>query len=1083
MRASSIKFRSALVIALILWRLVASAAESGEDITALWKRVGELFQAGKYREAIPVAEKMVELTESTYGRESPDTGEALTVLGKAYSEAGELEKAGPAFARALQIFEKTRGSEHPDVATTLSHLGALNAKTGDYKKSEAFYQRVIAIREKTLGAEHPSTLLALNNLAELYRDQGEFAKAEPLFRRALALYEKVKGAEDPETITSVSNLAALYNQMGEYAKAEPLYQRALEACEKVLGPEHLDTATSLNNYGTFNRNVGDFAKAEMLYERALKILEKTLGPEHPKIAGTLNNLAVCYKSEGNFAKAEPLYRRALDIAEKAIGPEHRVTALNLNNLALLYLEMGDTARAKPLLERALAILEKAVGPNHHLTAGTLQNLAALYEAREDYAAAEPLARRALQINEAEFGADHPAVATSLNNLAGIYRDMGKFADAEPLLQRAAHTYEKVLGPNHPELAHCLNNLGELYEARGQPGKAEPLYKRALKILESTLGPDHADTIPALNNLALLKILSGATNEAFELSKRVERATEKQLTEILSFTSEKQRLEFQKTVQPYTLFAMLGRAPELADTLLRCKGIVLDSLLEDRLVAEASNDPAQRETIDHLRSLKQRLWQLELEIPKDFSSDARQRRAEQRGALAQQSDLLEATLARAVAKFGSARHGLGVTTSDVQKALSSGQALVECVRYSHYLGKEKWEVRYGAVVVAADEIKWVSLGSAGAIDESIRLYQKSVRGQTDEVTLTRVLHELATKVWEPIEKALPPDAKSVIISPDAGLSSISFATLLSPTDEFVCQKYSIRYVASGRDLLKEVKPTASEAPTMRVFANPDFAGNGTAAKPAEQKANAVILRSMEMHDLQGISLPNLPGTERESAALEACAKKSGWQLQAYSGLKATEAELRNLHSPRVLHVATHGFFLPEIDLGLPPSGLSRNATDVPKGRLVNPMHRSGLAVAGAQRTLQAWDRGEIPPTENDGIVTAEEVGGLKLDGTWLVALSACDTGGGEVKAGEGVMGLRRGFVQAGAQNLLMTLWPIDDEATVAIMLDFYDAAFKSGNASQALADTQRNWLVKLRNERGLLQAVRLAGPFIMSSQGK
>jgi CHAT domain-containing protein len=148
-----------------------------------------------------------------------------------------------------------------------------------------------------------------------------------------------------------------------------------------------------------------------------------------------------------------------------------------------------------------------------------------------------------------------------------------------------------------------------------------------------------------------------------------------------------------------------------------------------------------------------------------------------------------------------------------------------------------------------------------------------------------------------------------------------------------------------------------------------------------------------------------------------------------------------------------------------------------------MHRSGLAVAGAQRTLQAWDRGEIPPTENDGIVTAEEVGGLKLDGTWLVALSACDTGGGEVKAGEGVMGLRRGFVQAGAQNLLMTLWPIDDEATVAIMLDFYDAAFKSGNASQALADTQRNWLVKLRNERGLLQAVRLAGPFIMSSQGK
>lgn len=148
-----------------------------------------------------------------------------------------------------------------------------------------------------------------------------------------------------------------------------------------------------------------------------------------------------------------------------------------------------------------------------------------------------------------------------------------------------------------------------------------------------------------------------------------------------------------------------------------------------------------------------------------------------------------------------------------------------------------------------------------------------------------------------------------------------------------------------------------------------------------------------------------------------------------------------------------------------------------------MHRSGLALARAQTTLQAWGKGEVPPTENDGIVTAEEVGGLKLDGTWLVVLSACDTGTGEAKAGEGVMGLRRGFIQAGAQNLLMTLWPISDEVTVQIMLDFYDAAEKTKNAPQALAEVQRDWLVKLRKERGLQLAVQLAGPFIMNSQGR
>jgi CHAT domain-containing protein len=148
-----------------------------------------------------------------------------------------------------------------------------------------------------------------------------------------------------------------------------------------------------------------------------------------------------------------------------------------------------------------------------------------------------------------------------------------------------------------------------------------------------------------------------------------------------------------------------------------------------------------------------------------------------------------------------------------------------------------------------------------------------------------------------------------------------------------------------------------------------------------------------------------------------------------------------------------------------------------------MHRSGLALAGAKTTLEAWGQGKVPPSENDGILTAEEVGTLNLAGTWLVSLSACETGSGQARAGEGVLGLRRGFIQAGAQNLLMTLWPISDETTVQIMLEFYESAFASGDAPKSLIEAQRKWLVKLRQEKGLLQAVNLAGPFILSSQGK
>ena len=316
---------------------------------------------------------------------------------------------------------------------------------------------------------------------------------------------------------------------------------------------------------------------------------------------------------------------------------------------------------------------------------------------------------------------------------------------------------------------------------------------------------------------------------------------------------------------------------------------------------------------------------------------------------------------------------------------------------------------------------------------------------------------------------------MIISPDVELSFVSFATLIGDDDKFVGEEYSVRYVASGRDLLREFK-TASNSKA-NVYANPDFGG-----KPASvdsSRGTVVALRSIEMRDLQNISLPPLPGTEAEAAALQ---KRFGSSAQVFLGVNATKAEVQKVESPRILHLATHGFFLPEIELAQSSDPLQRGE-DIPKGKLVNPMHRSGLALAGAQTTLQAWGRGEVPPIENDGIVTAEEVGGLKLNGTWLVVLSACETGLGEARAGEGVMGLRRGFIQAGAQNLLMTLWPISDQTTVQIMLDFYDAAEKSHNAPQALADVQRDWLVKLRKERGLLDAVRLAGAFIMSSQGR
>src|SRR6266508_4365072 len=926
-------------------------------------------------------------------------------------------------------------------------------------------------------AEKQDVLAKLSSLnkqiTEMY-EAGRFNQAIPMAWEFFELSEKSLGPDHPDTAMPLNVLALMYRSMRDYPKAEALFCRALKIAEKALGPDHPDIFAILNNLAELYCSLGDYAKAEPLYARALKIDEKALGPDHPGTARSLNALAGVYLSMGDYAKAEPLFQRALKIREKALGPDHPDTATDLNNLALLYYSMGDYAKAEPLYERALKIDENALGPDHPDTATDLSNLAELYHSMGNYAKAEPLDQRALKIREKALGPDHPDTAQALNNLAKLYYSLGDYAKAEPLLQRSLKIREKVLGPDHPDTATALNNLAGLYYSMGDYAKAEPLFQRALKIEEKALGPDHPDTATFLNNLALLKIDLGEAKDAIPLVTRAQQAEEKYLSNILSFTSEQQRLTFQKTTKPYTLFAALGNAAELAQTVLRQKGVVLDSLLEDRLVAEASADPRQREINGQPRAEKQRLMQLVLEVPKDLSEAAQKQRTAEKEKLSTEVEQLEAGLARQVAGLGKARRALGITVPQVQSVLPKQAVLIELLRYSHHLGKRELETRYGAVVIpASGEPKWVPLGAAAEIEKDVKLYQKSVRGETDEPTLRYVLKALQERVWAPIEKALPEDSTTIIVSPDGELSFVSFATLLTPDDRFLCEKYSIRYVASGRDLVRENKPSGN--PMTVVFANPKFDSQAITQAPGSSSA---VARSLEMRALQSMSLPPLPGTADEAAALE---KWAGKAVKVFLGSNATEAELSLVSSPRVLHLATHGFFLPEIELGKQTNPLQQ-PSEIPKTKLQNPMHRSCLALAGAQRTLEAWSRGEVPPIENDGIVTAEEVGGLKLNGTWLVVLSACETGSGEERAGEGVMGLRRGFIQAGGQNLLMTLWPIRDQITVRIMLDFYAAADKTHNAPEALAEIQRTWLVKLRKKHSLRAAVRLAGPFIMSSQG-
>jgi CHAT domain-containing protein len=525
---------------------------------------------------------------------------------------------------------------------------------------------------------------------------------------------------------------------------------------------------------------------------------------------------------------------------------------------------------------------------------------------------------------------------------------------------------------------------------------------------------------------------------------------------------------------------LGNAQHLGETILHTKGVVLDSLIEDRVVARESADPKQRGILEEIRATKQGLVDVSLQSPqRTNSSGSRQGKFKE---FSDRLDMLESSLARQVSALGRSRRALGVTIPQVQGTLAGDQVLIEVVRYVHYPGKEEREKRYGVVVIASTgEPKWITLGAAAVIEQDVELYRNSVREKTDEATMHSVLRTLHDRVWAPIEKTLPAGIKTVILSPDGELNFVSFATLLDPDNQFLVQKYLIRYVSSGRDLLNAVPKPADTR--FVFFGNPDFQAKLQIPAAQPDAPSPTAMREVERGELGRLVFRSLPGTERECTLLDEWARNEGYQTELRLGTTATERTLAAVESPRVLHLATHGFFLPKPPrTDEPPMFGSTLDALRPVGRLSNPMYRSGLVLAGAQRTIEAWARGETPPPESDGILTAEEVSGLHLDGTWLVTLSACETGVGKARSGEGVLGLRRAFVQAGAQNLLMTLWPISDDTTVQIIQDFYTAAFATADPGRGLAEVQRAWLEKLRKEKGLLFAVNRAGPFIVSSLG-
>ncbi|HLL52643.1 MAG TPA: CHAT domain-containing tetratricopeptide repeat protein, partial [Myxococcaceae bacterium] len=975
--------------------------------------LAELYNAkGAFRRAQALCERGLAIREAALGKDHPDVAASLTVLASILHRQDSFAQAQAFHERALAIREAAFGKNHPDVASSLNALAGLHHSQGSYDQAEKLAQRALAIFETAHGANHPKVAVALRSLASIYVTRGAFGRAEPLALRALAIDEAAGGKDSVSVATTLDLLKGIYGWQGLYGRALEVELRAIAIREAAFGKNSHIVAQSLGSLGELYRTMGFYDLAEPVIQRALTIREATHGKEHSSISYLLDNLAMIYVEQGLYDRAEPLLQRAIAIDEAILGKSNPYVAELLNDLADLWLRQGSYERAEPLLQRVIAIRETAIH-GHPELALSLSHLGNLYKAQGAYGRAEPLLRRAIAINEAALGANHPAVAASLVNLADLWMVQGLFQRAEPLLQRALGISETAPDASHPWLTRALNDLAVIRLARGRRAEALPLLSRAFTLSEARLRKE-----------ALA--FSGSRLESF--------------LQLLRADEER-------------LYALLRAHPE--DAGVRRLALTAALLLKGRSVEETADTSRSvyrglgtqdRELFERLRGLRTQLAKLAWNGPGQEDPATYPHRLKE---LTDQGDALERDLAQRSAPLRAlgALPSPEVMVDRVAAALPKDGALVELIAYADRplaprpgtpKSKVPSEHRYLALVLLpTGDTRAVDLGPAAPIDTAASRLRDALASR--DAAYQGAARELYRVAFRPLRPLLG-NVNRLFLAPDGQLGLVPYAAF-SDGHRFLADAFDFTYLTSGKDLL----PRAEDLPrasSIIVLADPDFGTAPAARSSSRSEGPALAERSYPVERFFStlrVGVANqpwvpLPGTRQEAEALQRLLP----QAQLFLGSEATKARLLQLRTPGILHIATHGFFLEDAAV---PAG-SRAAVALgplggggPAQRLPDPMLRSGLVLAGAR--APATKAGNSPERHLEGsLVTALELAGLDLWGTQLVTLSACDTGRGDVRPGQGVYGMRRALIVAGAETLVMSLWKVNDETTLTLMEGYY-----------------------------------------------
>ncbi|WP_425390819.1 CHAT domain-containing protein [Ekhidna sp.] len=874
------------------------------------------------------------------------------------------------------------------IASLYNNAGLILWEVNDKQKSLTAFKNGISQEIRSKDSLHQDLLGLYYNISALYQELGKFEEAGKFLDLAGRITES-------QLVDDKKAQIRYYFSKGLYNKDVGNFKESLDALNQAIGIGRgvSDSITiSLQiELGTTYRHFGDLQQSET---ELIKAIELAKGKDEIQYFRAIDRLSALKIEQGEYSDSESYLLHNLESKTNKYQDEPIMMLETLNGLSMLYYRLNDLKSANEYIDQALDV----AGEIRTIRPYMINNLGNIYLRQGEIEKAEECFKESSEGFLELFGSMNPDYASSLNNLANIYKLKGELGRALDMYMKVLDMDKVIYGTAHANYATSLNNVALLYLQFGNFSLAGKLLQQAKEIRANTLGNYHPLYIKTVNDLGLYYMIVKDYQKAMETFDHALDAEIKHMQDIFPVLTDKQRkLYFDETRYNIERFCSLAFRDENIKSIyaenalnhfLNTRGILFYASEKMRKLIQNSDDDKIKEDYNTWREKKYSLAQAYL-----LTEDDRKQKGISITQLEEECASLEKDLSRKFKVFADQEKTAYHHWAEISNMLEDSAAMVDIIQYRDYSvevidekidqGFED-ESHYVGFIIKKDSVLEPVKLAAMDFTKGFATYRNALKYGVRDKKSYGIF-------WKPIDQHLN-DVNKLYISPDGIYHKMNPVVFYDEsTNRFMADKYDIINITSGKDLLyRDDKELTREA---KIIGNPDFS------------------------KIEGYSMPQLPGAEREAGDITEILDVRRWKTETFYFADATEDQIKSFSNPGIIHIATHGYFIEDPNFK-------------------DPLHSSGLFLSRNENT------------ENDGLLSAYEAMNLVLDQTNLVVLAACETGLGKVQNGEGVFGLQRSFLVAGAQNVILSLVKINDQAARRFMNLYYESLLEVTDPQEA-----------------------------------